>query len=123
MYATHRADPPPAPPRAVAEGPLHGRRRECEALHRLVAEVRTGQSRTLVVCGEAGAGKTALLEYLRAQAAGCRIARAVGVESETGLAFAGLHQLCAQFVDRIEHLPGPQRDALRTAFSMRAGAT
>ena len=118
----YRADPSPVLPGTAAEGPLHGRRRESEALSRLVAEVRTGQSRTLVVCGEAGAGKTALLEYLRAQAAGCRIARAVGVESETGLAFAGLHQLCAPFLDRIDRLPGPQRDALRTAFSMRAGA-
>src|SRR5208283_2841344 len=134
MHATHRADPPPVLPQEEADPPpllpqeaaecrLRGRRRECEALNRLVAEVRTGQSRPLVVHGEAGAGKTALLEYLLEQAAGCRIARAVGVESETGLAFAGLHQLCAPFLDRLERVPGPQRDALRTAFSMRAGDT
>ena len=123
MHATQRADLPPVLPQEAAQCRLVGRGRECEVLNRLVAEVRTGQSRTLVVHGEAGAGKTALLEYLLEQAAGCRIARAVGVESETGLAFAGLHQLCAPFLDRLERVPGPQRDALRTAFSMREGAT
>ena len=122
MHATQRADPPPVLPQEAAQCRLVGRGRECEVLNRLVAEVRTGQSRTLVVHGEAGAGKTALLEYLLEQAAGCRIARAVGVESETGLAFAGVHQLCAPFLDRLERVPGPQRDALRTAFSMREGA-
>jgi hypothetical protein len=77
----------------------------------------------LVVRGEAGVGKTALLEYLQERASGCRIARAAGAESETELAFAGLHQLCAPFVDRIERLPGPQRDALGAAFSLRGGDT
>jgi hypothetical protein len=68
-----------------------------------------------------GVVKTALLEYLVAQASGCRIARAAGVESETELAFAGLHQLCAPFLDRIEQLPAPQRDTLATAFGPRSG--
>ena len=100
---------------------LLGRRSECEALDRLLASVRAGQSRVLVLRGEAGVGKTALLEYLSQRASGCGIARAAGVESEMELAFAGLHQLCAPLLDRLERLPGPQRDALGTAFGLRAG--
>jgi hypothetical protein len=75
----------------------------------------------LVLRGEPGIGKTALLSYLLGRASGCRTARAVGVESEMELAFAGLHQLCAPFLDRLDRLPGPQRDALRTAFGLRPG--
>jgi hypothetical protein len=105
----------------VFEGGLRGRRAECEALGRLVASVWAGQSRVLVLRGEAGTGKTALLEYLLERASGCRITRAAGAESEIELAFAGLHQLCAPFLDRLEHLPGPQRDALSTAFGLRDG--
>ena len=83
--------------------------------------VRAGQSRVLVLRGEAGVGKTALLEYLLERASGCRVARAAGVESEMELPFAGLHQLCAPMLDRLERLPGPQRDALGTAFGLREG--
>ena len=72
--------------------------------------------------GEPGVGKTTLLEYLLEGSSGCRIARAAGVEPETELAFAGLHQLCAPFLDRLERLPGPQREALCTAFGLRDGA-
>ena len=100
---------------------LRGRRRECEVLDRLVAGARAGQSGVLVVRGEAGIGKTALLEFVVQRAADCRIARATGVESEMELAFAGLHQLCAPMLDRLDHLPGPQRDALGTAFGLSAG--
>jgi DNA-binding CsgD family transcriptional regulator len=100
---------------------LRGRRSECDALDRLAANVRTGQSRVLVLRGEAGAGKTALLEYLVQRAAGCRIARATGAEPEIEMAFAGLHQLCAPFLDRLGRLPSPQRAALGTAFSLRDG--
>ena len=100
---------------------LIGRPSESGALDQLLASVRTGQSRVLVVRGEAGVGKTALLEYLVQSASGCVIARAAGVESELELAFAGLHQLCAPFVDRLERLPGPQREALGTAFGLRDG--
>ena len=100
---------------------LHGRRGECEMLDRLVADVRAGRSRVLVLRGEPGAGKTALLEYLAQRAAGCRVARVTGVEPEMEMAFAGLHQLCAPFLDRLGHLPDPQRDALRTAFNMLGG--
>ncbi|MGH3254394.1 MAG: AAA family ATPase [Streptosporangiaceae bacterium] len=100
---------------------LHGRRGERELLDRLVADVRAGQSRVLVLRGEPGTGKTALLDYLAQLAAGCRVARVTGVEPEMEMAFAGLHQLCAPFLDRLEQLPDPQRGALRTAFSMQGG--
>ena len=100
---------------------LTGRRAECDMLDRLVAAVRAGESRTLVVRGEPGVGKTALLEYLAGQASGCRVVRAVGVQSEMELAFAVLHQLCAPMLDHLEPLPVPQRDALRTAFGLSAG--
>ena len=114
---------PLVPAGAVPECGLLGRRNECEALDQLVADLRAGQSQVLVLRGEAGAGKTALLEYLLERASGCCIARTGGVESEMELAFAGLHQLCAPFLDRLERLPGPQRDALSTAFNLRDGDT
>jgi MoxR-like ATPase len=73
----------------------------------VVAGILAGGSRALVLRGEAGVGKTALLEYLATQAAQCRVVRAVGVESEMELPFAGLHQLCAPMLDRLGHLPDP----------------
>src|SRR6516225_1607829 len=100
---------------------LRGRQTECAALARLLAEVRAGQSRVLVLRGEAGAGKTALLDYLHEQASGFRVARAAGVESEMELAFAGLHQLCTSMLSKLAGLPGPQRDALGTVFGLGAG--
>ena len=100
---------------------LTDRHAECAMLGQLVAAVRAGESRALVVHGEPGVGKTALLEYLAGQASGCRVARAGGVQSEMELAFAVLHQLCAPMLDRLERLPAPQRDALRTAFGLSAG--
>src|SRR5438445_13471357 len=100
---------------------LRGRRSECDVLDRLVEAVRAGESRALVVRGEPGVGKTALLEYLVEQASGCRVVRAAGVQSEMELAFAGLHQLLARMLDRLERLPVPQRDALRTAFGVSPG--
>jgi DNA-binding CsgD family transcriptional regulator len=100
---------------------LRGRGGECEVLDQLVAGVRADRSGVLVLHGEAGTGKTALLEHLAARAVGCRIARAAGAEAETDLAFAALHQLCAPFLDRLGQLPRPQRDALSTAFGLSAG--
>jgi hypothetical protein len=100
---------------------LRGRRSECEALDGLIAGVRSGESRVVVLSGEAGVGKTALLEYVSKRASGCRIARAAGVESEMELAFAGLHQLCAPMLGRLDRLPVPQCDAVATAFGLRAG--
>ena len=100
---------------------LRGRRNECAALDRLVENVRAGQSRVVVLRGEAGVGKTALLEYLLERASGCRIARAAGVESEMELPFAGLHQLCAPMLEHLDRLPSPQGDALGAAFGLREG--
>src|ERR1700722_10277991 len=108
----------------VSDGPaevLHGRREEREALGGLLEAVRGGQSRVLVVCGEAGVGKTALVESVIGSATGFRLMRAVGVESEMELAFAALQQLCAPLLDRLDRLPGPQQDALGVAFGLRAG--
>jgi hypothetical protein len=100
---------------------LTDRRAECGALDGLVQAVRAGESRVLVVHGEAGVGKTALLQYLADRASRCRVLRVMGVQSEMELAFAGLHQLCAPLLDRLGVLPGPQQEALRTAFGMSAG--
>ncbi|KAA0079074.1 helix-turn-helix transcriptional regulator [Mycolicibacterium sp. P9-64] len=101
---------------------LFGRDAECAALAALVDAVRTGESRALLLHGEAGVGKTALLDRLAEQAADdCLVLRAAGVESEMELAFATLHQLCAPMVGRLDDLPRPQRDALRTAFGISTG--
>jgi hypothetical protein len=102
-------------------GGLTDRRAECGVLDQLVGAVQAGAPRVLVVRGEPGVGKSALLNYLAGHAPGCRVVRAAGVESEMELAFAGLHQLLAPVLDRVERLPGPQRDALRTAFGLSAG--
>ncbi|RSM91868.1 LuxR family transcriptional regulator [Kibdelosporangium aridum] len=101
---------------------LRGRRGECAALDRLLAEARSGRSQVLVLRGEAGIGKSALVDYLADSAAGFRIARAAGVESEMELAFAGLHQLCAPMMTHLSRLPGPQRDALTTVFGLSTGS-
>ena len=103
-------------------GELRGRRRECDLLDQLLDAVRGGAGRALLVRGEPGVGKTALLDYLAEHASGCRVARVAGVESEMELAFAGVHQLCAPMLDRLERLPGPQREALATAFGTGSGA-
>jgi hypothetical protein len=99
---------------------LRGRRNECDALDRLLTSVRASHSQVLVVRGEAGVGKSALLEYLARNASDCRIARAAGHEYEMELAYAGLHQLCAPLLDLRERLPGPQRDAVAAAFGLSA---
>src|ERR1700738_1567977 len=100
---------------------LTGRRSECERLDRLIEAVRAAESRALVVRGEPGVGKTALLDYVADHASGCLVARAAGVQSEMELAFAGVHQLCAPMLDPLERLPVPQRDALRTALGISPG--
>ncbi|WP_410590438.1 helix-turn-helix transcriptional regulator [Amycolatopsis sp. lyj-23] len=100
---------------------LIGRDSECAALDRLLADARAERGRVLVLRGEAGIGKTALLEYVHAQAREFRVARAAGVESEQVMAYAGLHQLCAPFLDRLDRLPEPQREALGTAFGLSSG--
>jgi DNA-binding CsgD family transcriptional regulator/tetratricopeptide (TPR) repeat protein len=100
---------------------LRGRARECAALDELVDAIRRGESRSLVLRGEAGIGKTALLEHLIGSASDMAVVRAVGVESEMELAFAGLHQLCGPMLDRLSKLPVPQRQALEIVFGLNAG--
>ena len=101
---------------------LRGRSEECGALDRLLDEARAGQSSALVIRGEAGVGKTALLDYIAEQASGCGLARIGGVEAEMGFAFAGLLQLLGgPMLEESEHLAGPQRDALRRAFGLMDG--
>jgi len=102
---------------------LVGRRSECGILDRLVDAVRAGQSRALVLSGDPGVGKTALLEHLVRRAAHCRVVQIAGVESEMGLAFAGLHQMCAPLLAGLASLPAPQADALRTVFGLGSGPT
>jgi DNA-binding CsgD family transcriptional regulator len=101
---------------------LWGRLAELEALDRLLAATRTGSGAALVIQGPAGVGKSTLLDRFVAGATGCQIARSTGIESESELAFAGLHQLCAPFLDRLDRLPVPQRDALAAAFGLRESA-
>ena len=107
---------------------LLGRREECAALDRLVAGVREGASRVLIVRGEAGVGKSALLGYFSRRIAGetgrggdWRVVSAAGVQSEMEMAYSGLHQLCTPLLDHLGELPPPQRDALATVFGLSAG--
>src|SRR3954465_11981195 len=102
---------------------LRGRSRELAELDALVGRIRTGRSGALVVSGEAGMGKTALLEAMVQRAAvHVRIERIVASESEMELAYAGLQQLCSHMMSGVDDLPETQRDALQTAFGVRAGA-
>ena len=94
---------------------------ECDVLDRMLADVRAGASAVKVIRGEAGIGKTALLRYAARQASGFRVAQITGVEAEMELPFAGVHQLCARMLDRLEVLPKPQRDALSVALGLSAG--
>jgi DNA-binding CsgD family transcriptional regulator len=100
---------------------LRGRASECARLEELLSAVRRGESGALVLRGEAGMGKTALLDYASRLCEGCRVIRAGGVESEMELPFAALHQLCMPLLEGLERLPAPQRDALRTAFGLMSG--
>src|SRR5882762_9280358 len=110
-----------APPEAHGRGRLCGRSREREQLGRLLTGIRSGRSGVVVVRGEAGIGKTALLEYLIEQASGCRVARTTGVQADMELPFAGLQQLFGSMPGSLEHLPDPQRDAVEVAFGLRSG--
>src|SRR3954469_19997514 len=100
---------------------VQGRAGERAQLARLLDNLRAGQSAVLVIRGEAGIGKTALLQACAGEATGIRGARIGGVESEMELPFAGLHQLCAPMLDRLGDLPEPQSHALATAFGLRSG--
>jgi DNA-binding CsgD family transcriptional regulator/tetratricopeptide (TPR) repeat protein len=101
---------------------LRGRANECAFLDGLIADIRRGESRSLVLHGEAGIGKTALLEYLIAAASDLTVMWAAGVESEMELAYSGLHHLCGTILDRLDKLPAPQRLALEIVFGLSAGA-
>jgi len=94
---------------------------ERDTLDRFVAAVRAGESQALVLCGEAGVGKTALLDYMAGNASGCRLVRIAGVQSEMELPFAALHQLCAPMLGSLQRAPPPQRDSVQVAFGMGAG--
>ena len=109
-------------PRFGKPMPLAGRGAEGARLDRLLADARAGRSAVLVLRGEPGIGKTALLGYAAERAAGFQVARAAGVESEMELPFAGLHQLCWPMLDGLGRLPPPQRGALGTAFGLSSGA-
>jgi tetratricopeptide (TPR) repeat protein len=109
--------------RLTASGlrPLVGRDSELARLKGLLATVRDGGSAAVLVRGEPGIGKSALLEHLIAMASGFQVVRAIGVEGEIDLPYAGLHQLCRSMLDKIDILPEPQRDALRVAFALTPG--
>ena len=106
----------------VERAGLRGRGSECALLEELVSAIRRGESRSLVLRGEAGIGKTALLEYLIASASDVTVVRAVGVQSDMELPYAALHQLCGPLLDRLEKLPAPQRQAMEIVFGLSAGA-
>ena len=96
---------------------LTGRDTECDALDQLISAVCSGQSRALVLSGEAGVGKSALMDYLAARAHRGQVVRVSGVQSEMELAFAALHQVCAPAFDLLDRLPTPQAEALITAVT------
>jgi DNA-binding CsgD family transcriptional regulator len=100
---------------------LRGRASECAVLDALVEDIRRGEGRSLVLRGEAGIGKTALLDHLVESASDLTVLRAVGVESEMELAYASLHQLCGALLERLGQLPAPQRQALEVVFGLSAG--
>ena len=106
---------------AVRSPDFRDRTAERDQLDRLLQMVRGGESAALVVRGEAGIGKTALLDQCAGRAAGFRLARIAGMQSEMELPFAGLHQLCAPMLAELEDLPEPQRDALQVAFGLTSG--
>jgi predicted ATPase len=103
---------------------LRGREDECAQLDGLLNGALAGRSGVLILCGEAGVGKTALLDHVTASATATALSvvRVAGMESEMELAFSGLHQFCAPMLGRLERIPGPQRDALQTTFGLCAGA-
>src|SRR4051812_16500074 len=114
--------PTPEPsrhPRRTSSG-LLGRRRECAVLDDVLAEARSRRSAAVVVTGEPGSGKSALLGHVRASAVDFQVLRCCGVESEMELPYAGLHQMCSALLGRLDQLPGPQRHALRAALGLAA---
>jgi hypothetical protein len=107
--------------RAMPTPALRGRQSECELLRQVLTDARAGNSQVLVLRGDPGCGKTALLGYLSGLLVGWRRLEAVGVESEMELAYSGLHQLCSPVLDHLDRLPRPQRDALAVVFGLSSG--
>jgi DNA-binding CsgD family transcriptional regulator len=107
---------------AAPQPGLLGRGVECQVIDRVVSDVVGGAGRVLVLRGDPGIGKTALLGYLSERVAGWRVARVVGVDSDMRLPFSGLHQCCAPLLADLGSLPGPQRTALETVFGLGSGA-
>src|SRR5271167_1958646 len=113
------------PEGAITRSHAHGRRlrrRQVEALDELLADVRTGHSRALIVHGEPGIGKTALLNHAAGAAADFQVAQGDGVEAEMELPYSTLQQLCARMLHRLDRLPPPQRDALNVALGLQSGS-
>jgi DNA-binding CsgD family transcriptional regulator len=106
---------------AVRAPAFLGRTRERAVIDRLLANVRKGQSAVLVIRGEAGIGKTALLQYAARQASGLRVEHVTGVEAEMELPYAGIHQICAPMLPQLDALPQPQQDGLRVALGLASG--
>jgi hypothetical protein len=98
-----------------------GRSAERDVLDRLLETARAGQSAVLLIRGDAGIGKTALLGYAAGQAAGFHVAQIPGVEAEMELPFAGLQRLCAPMLAQLDALPEPQQTALRVSFGLSSG--
>src|SRR5919197_5065152 len=98
-----------------------GRTRERERLDAMLGQAREGESAVLVIRGEPGIGKTALLRYAARHATGFRLAQVTGAEAEMELPFAGIHQLCAPLLDHLDALPQPQQDALNVALGLASG--
>ncbi len=105
----------------MSEGVLYGRAAEASRLQKLLESARAGHSAVVVLRGEAGVGKTALIEELVSAASGVRVLRTAGVESDMELPFAGVHRLISPLVADIQALPDPQRRALETAFGQVSG--
>src|ERR1041384_1029846 len=105
-------------PEPVGRTGLRGRGNEGRLWDDVISAIGSGASRSLVLRGEAGIGKTALLEYLIASASDATVVRAVGVQSDMELAFASLHQLCGPLLDRLEGLPAPQRQAMEIVVGL-----
>src|SRR5262245_58003797 len=111
------------PPSHISKQTLFGRCRELAALDRMLNSACRGQSAVLVLRGESGVGKTALLDHLFDRASEVHVAHIAGAELEMELAYAGLHHLCGPMLHHLEKLPIPQREALGVAFGLREGKT
>jgi DNA-binding CsgD family transcriptional regulator len=114
-------EPPVTSPASAPAAALVGRAAQCATVDRIVAEIRGGASRSLQLRGDPGIGKSVLLDYAAAAAAGFLVIRVTGIESEMEFAFAALQQACAPLLKHLDRIPAPQADALRVAFGLSHG--